>query len=336
VADIKAAYLLTRLGGCGRPPVKVKRYKRNECQNGYVEWEGEQTGCSSASCGRLCDKSALGFAAEGHVMRAACTPFGMAISHGTLAIITDAVQSYVIRRWGLGMGVFVDDLIVIARVLRHALCAGYLGGCPIFVAAFPAAQHSQKAFDLLVDRLHLEQSEKRSEMAQQGVYLGIHADIHKGLYTLTEKKVIKLVRDLEEVLGVLVMSTRECSKVRGKLSNYSFCMQRVKPFIRPFNNFIGGQATEAQWDERKLISEATLDAAAFLLKHMATLVQLGAPIWVTQASSLYDRFSRGVLPAEMKSRVAVLTHDASEAGVGCLHCEEPGSHCTTPAGGILI
>ena len=106
--------------------------------------------------------------------------------------------------------------------------------------------------------------------------------------------------------------------------NYSFCMQRVKPFIRPFNDFIGGPATEAQWDERKLISEATLDAAAFLLKHMATLVQLGAPIWVTQASSLYDRFSRGVLPAEMESRVAVLTHDASEAGVGCLHCEEPG------------
>ena len=105
VADIKAAYLLTRLGGCGRPPFKVKRFKTNECQNGYVEWEGEQMGCSTSSCGRLCDKSALGFAAEGHVMRAACTPFGMAVSHGTLAILTNAVQSYVapgLRTiWGL-------------------------------------------------------------------------------------------------------------------------------------------------------------------------------------------------------------------------------------------
>jgi hypothetical protein len=84
-----------------RPPFKVKLFKQNECQNGYVEWEGEQAGCTTSSCGRLCDKSALGFAAEGHVMRAACTPFGMAVSHGTLAILTDAVQSY-----GFGAGVW--------------------------------------------------------------------------------------------------------------------------------------------------------------------------------------------------------------------------------------
>jgi hypothetical protein len=38
------AYLLTRLGGCGCPPVKVKRFKTNDCQKGYVQWEGEQMG----------------------------------------------------------------------------------------------------------------------------------------------------------------------------------------------------------------------------------------------------------------------------------------------------
>ena len=75
-------------------------------------------------------------------MRAACTPFGMAVSHGTLAILTDAVQSYVIRRWGLAMGVFVDDLIVIVRTILHGICAGFVGGCPICVAAFPAARQS--------------------------------------------------------------------------------------------------------------------------------------------------------------------------------------------------
>ncbi len=87
-------------------------------------------------------------------MRAACTPFGMAISHGTLTIITNAVQQYVIRRWGHQMGVFVDDLILIVgfvAVLAHALCAGYLGGCPICVAAFPAAQQSQTAFEFLLN-----------------------------------------------------------------------------------------------------------------------------------------------------------------------------------------
>ena len=131
------------------------------------------------------------------------------------------------------MGVFVDDLILVVAVIVHALCAGYLGGCPICAAAFPAAQQSQKAFEVLLDRLHLEQSDKRIPMAQLGVYLGIHIDTHQGLFTLTEKKVAKLVRDLEEVLGVtvVVMTPRECSKVRGKLANYSFCMQRIKPFI---------------------------------------------------------------------------------------------------------
>ena len=324
VADIKAAYLLTRLGGCGRPPVKVKRYKTNESQNGYVEWEGETMGCTSATCGRLCDKSAMGFAADGHIMRAASTPFGMAISHGTLAIITDAVQSYVIRRWGLGLGVFVDDLIMIMKILFHALCAGFAGGCPICVAAFPAAQNAQKAFDVLLDKLHLEQSDKRLIMAQLGVYLGVTIDSHRGLYTLTEKKVAKLVKDLEEVLGIIEMSPRACSKVRGKLANYSFCLQRVKPFIRPFNQFIGGPKNNREWDQQKMVSVGMMDAAAFLLKHMRTLVQLGAPIWVMQASTLYDKFMRKMLPAELQNKVAALTHDAAEPGVGVLHCEEPG------------
>ncbi len=35
------------------------------------------------------------------------------------------------------MGVFVDYLVLIVAVLLHALCAGYLGGCPICVASFP-------------------------------------------------------------------------------------------------------------------------------------------------------------------------------------------------------
>ncbi len=78
----------------------MNRFKTNECQKGYVEWEGEMMGCTPADCGRLFDKSALGFAAAGHVMLAACTPFSMAISHGTLTIITNAVQQYVIQRWG--------------------------------------------------------------------------------------------------------------------------------------------------------------------------------------------------------------------------------------------
>ena len=57
-------------------------------------------GCVLSDCGCLCDKSALVFAAAGHVMRASCTPFGMTISYGTLIITTVAVQQYILEHWG--------------------------------------------------------------------------------------------------------------------------------------------------------------------------------------------------------------------------------------------
>jgi hypothetical protein len=323
VADIQAAYLMTQLGGCGRAPRKVRRRKTNEAQTGYVEWEGGESGCDPADCGRLCDKSAMGFSADGHVMRAACTPFGMSVSHGTLAIITDALQSYVIRRWRLNMGVFVDDVILIIAMIMHRLCAGILGGCPLCLAAVPAAMRSQDAFDVLLDRLHLDQSDKTFRMAQQGVYLGVNINSNRGLYTLTEKKVAKLVRDLEEVCGITLMSPRQCSKVRGKLSNYSFCMQRIRPFVVPFNHFIGGPRNNHEWDRLKAITEEMLDAAGFLLKHMGTLVRLGAPIWPLQASTVYDRFMRKVLPEPLQSQISVLTHDAADSGIGMVHRESP-------------
>ena len=50
VADIQAAYLMTRLGGCERAPRRVKRFKTNESQTGYVEWQGSEAGCSTADC----------------------------------------------------------------------------------------------------------------------------------------------------------------------------------------------------------------------------------------------------------------------------------------------
>jgi hypothetical protein len=83
-----------------------------------------------------------------------------------------------------------------------------------------------------------------------------------------EKKVNKLVVDLEEVRGIALMTPRKCSKVRGKLSNYSICMQRIRPFIVPFNAFIGGPRNNRDWDRSKRITDEMRDAGSFLLKHM--------------------------------------------------------------------
>ncbi len=87
-----------------------------------------------------------------------------------------------------------------------------------------------------------------------------------------EKKVEKLVRDLQEVCWCAFMSPRTCSKARGKLSNYSFCLQRIRPFIVPFNVSIGEPQSNCEWDRTRDISEEMRYAGSFLLRHMDTLV----------------------------------------------------------------
>jgi hypothetical protein len=59
-----------------------------------------------------------------------------------------------------------------------------------------------------------------------------------------------------------------------------------------------------------------LDADAILLKHICILVQMAAPIWVTQASMLVDLFMQSTFLEELLRKVSVLTHDAAEPGVG--------------------
>ncbi len=185
----------------------------------------------------------------------------MAVSHGTLAIITDAVPSYMIRRWRLNTGVFVDDLILIVKMILHRLCNGLLGGCPICIAALPAALKLQDA----LGSLHLDQLDKSFIMAQQELYLDVNVNSNRGLYTPLEhlETVAKLVHDLDEVCEVVVFtSPRKCSKVRVRLSNYSFCLQRIRPFIAPFNSFIGSHRNtgDRDWDLEKAITDEMLDA----------------------------------------------------------------------------
>ena len=136
----------------------------------------------------------------------------------------------------------------------------------------------------------------------------------------------KLVVDLEEVCGIALMTPRKCSKVRGKLSNYSICMQRIRPFIVPFNAFIGGPRNNRDWDRSKRITDEMRDARSFLLKHMGTLVRLCAPKWPLQTCTgctVYYRFMRKALPEPMQSQISVLSHDASESGITMVQRESP-------------
>ena len=55
-------------------------------------------------------------------------------------------------------------------------------------------------------------------------------------------------------------------------------MQRIRSFSIPFNLFIGGPTCDREWDAEKEISDDMRSAVSFLLRHLDTLVRLGAPI----------------------------------------------------------
>ncbi len=99
------------------------------------------------------------------------------------------------------MGTFVDDMMFLIKVIWHALCAGYEGRCLICMEAVPRTEEAQRFTFELLDRFHLEVSEKCLTFSQQQVFMGIIINSNRGLYTLTEKKTAtrKLAQDLEEV-----------------------------------------------------------------------------------------------------------------------------------------
>ncbi len=67
------------------------------------------------------------------------------------------------------------------------------------------------------------------------------------------------------------------------------------------------------------------DASSFLLKHMDTLVRLGAQMWPVPVCTLYNRFMRNALLIALQGKISVLTHDASIHGIGMAHRESQDS-----------
>ena len=59
-------------------------------------------------------------------------------------------------------------------------------------------------------------ADKTFRMAQQGVNPGVNINSNRCLYTIPEKKVDKLVREVAEVCGIALTSPLQCSKVRGE------------------------------------------------------------------------------------------------------------------------
>lgn len=155
------------------------------------------------------------------------------MDHWRFMILTEAFILYLSRRWGLDGGLYFDDLYHALRVILHGNCAGLV--CLSFL---PKAQKIEEKVRRLMDELHLTRSEKGSEVGQRGTYIGVICDSHAGRFNLTDEKLKKMMDDFKTVLErdeFSNFSSLEVWKFRGKLVNYSNCVEGTRPFSVPFD-----------------------------------------------------------------------------------------------------
>jgi hypothetical protein len=129
------------------------------------------------------------------------------------------------------------------------------------------------------------------------------------------------MKQLEGLAVVSAVTPRVVAQTRGKLINYGFALRRVRPFAVPLTQFIGNPVTHGEWDTLSRDCEEIQSTAGYLLSVVPMLRELGAPIWDLEASTLYERWSRGLL---RHLNIYVVTWDASRFGVGMAFRKEPG------------
>lgn len=326
IIDLSAAYFNTSLGGCGRPYLEVTRWILSQDQNSYVPMKTRIYGCTPETCGGFCDKATMGIYIGGHFFRLANCPFGHATSNGPLSVLTDAVLRQMSQRRRVDGSCYVDDFLFLVTPATHQICDGLENGCPVCVAALPKAKREQKFTCDMMDNWHLRRSSKGADVGQVGEYIGVIVDSHRGKYQLTERKEAKLVKGMQEALTWTRCTPRTMSGLHGKLVNYSFCIQRIRPFAVPLRKFVGSPMTKEEWDTPKSGMEDVHRVVTYLLPKLHELVQLGAPIWPREASTLLHEWQQGV--SELPS-LWVIRYDASVHGIAMTFQDDPDCvrHC---------
>ena len=324
--DLDCAYLQSVLGGCGRPWRQVQRWILSQDKSGYRPMISRCYGCDSSSCGGTCDKSMSGICLSGHVMRFAGPQFGGKTSHGPLAVVTDEFIRYIIRMIEIYGAAYVDDMIFALLAAWHGVCAGLHGGCALCLENLGKARAHETWIDMVMADLHLNCSTKRGVPGQRDAFMGVIIDTFLGRMLLTDEKLTKLMSGLQSLMTWGDASPRDLSKLRGKLINYSLCIQRIKPFIIPFTKFIGSPQNDAEWDSRSVHLEYVKENALYLIQWLPSLAALGAPLWDLETSTLYEHWLDGRATG---LKIILATWDAAIPGTAMVFRDEPAHirHC---------
>ena len=100
-----------------------------------------------------------------------------------------------------------------------------------------------------------------------------------GQLLLTAEKLAKIMMALQSLLTWNDAFPRDIAGIRGKLQNHSLCIQRIRAFIVPFTTFIGGPASEAEWDLCQNNLGDIKEMAKYLILILPALAALGAQLW---------------------------------------------------------
>ena len=253
-------------------------------------------------------------------MRFAGPQFGGKVSHGPLFVVTDALIKYIMRLIDIYGAAYVDDLLFALLAAWHGVCAGIEGGCRLCLAQLEAARRHEAWIDMIMQDLHLQCSEKRAPPGQRDVFMGVIIDTYTGRLLLTGEKLAKIMAVLQGMLGWTEASPRDVAQIRGKLQNYSMCIQRIRPLIVPFTVFIGGPSSDAEWDARRIDLGGVRETAKYLLAHLPALAALGAPLWELHTPTLHEHWFSG---RATDFKVVTATWDASVHGVAMAFRKDP-------------
>ena len=100
-----------------------------------------------------------------------------------------------------------------------------------------------------------------------------------GQLLLTAEKLAKIMMAIQSLLTWNDASPRDIAGIHWKLQNHFLCIQLIRPFIVPLTKFIGGPASEAEWDLCQNNLGDIKEMAKYLILIQPTLAALGAPLW---------------------------------------------------------
>jgi hypothetical protein len=195
--DLKAAYLLSALGGCD-PGLHGHKRPRDGMEHVRMKAPGERrrwVGCTPESCLGHCNKAMLGIRWREHLFRYAAPCFGS--KHG--GNVLETLLAPVLRKlkgFGCNVTSWVDDIICVVENRGGpghdpATCGGE-HGCEHCADTFRRAREVEALVDSELDRLGLLTSDKNAPPSQSGEFLGLWWDTVQGAFRLQPEKAATL------------------------------------------------------------------------------------------------------------------------------------------------